>query len=98
MFSKAAWMSYGRANIGMPKPGITFPLHLMFALFVGGYSCEYLALGSECTPNTTRKRARTVPMRARSLHATQCKELLRVLRPEASPWNGCGLLGGDILS
>ena len=40
-------LAYGRAAVGVPKPGITFPLHLMFTLFVAGYSCEYLALGSK---------------------------------------------------
>jgi hypothetical protein len=39
--------AYGRANIGTPKPGITFPLHMMTGLFVIGYTCEYLAVGRE---------------------------------------------------
>lgn len=38
---------YGAMNIGVPKPGIKFPIHLMTALFIGGYTCEYLALGRE---------------------------------------------------
>lgn len=37
--------NYGKAAIGVPKPGIKFPMHLMISLFVGGYTCEYLALG-----------------------------------------------------
>jgi hypothetical protein len=43
-----AFARYGVATVGIPKPGIKFPMHLMTALFIGGYTCEYLALGREC--------------------------------------------------
>jgi hypothetical protein len=43
----AAFMAYGKRNIGCPKPDMTFPIHLMFSIFVVGYSMEYIALGRE---------------------------------------------------
>jgi len=38
-------LAHGKATIGVPKPSFAFPAQLMFALFVTGYTCEYLALG-----------------------------------------------------
>jgi hypothetical protein len=39
-------LAYGKANINVLKPSFAFPVHLMFTLFVAGYTCEYMALGS----------------------------------------------------